>query len=82
MTDPNNEKILLDEVRGELERENHSAAVRAKTGIAVRAALIVFVMGYMFWIFGAVGKLDANELTRVAATSIETRLPELRSQLR
>ena len=54
MTDPNHAKILLDEVRGDLERENRSAAARAKTWIIVRAALIVFVIGYMSWIFGAV----------------------------
>jgi len=81
-TDPNTDKVLLDEVRNKLEQENRSAAVRAKTWIAVRAVLIVFVIGYMSWISGAVGKLDAAELTRVAATSIEMRLPELRTELR
>ena len=71
----------LTELREEMEQQQRNAERRAKTGIAVRAALIVFVFAYMTWLSGAVTRLDAQALTQLAATHIEERLPELRAEL-
>lgn len=76
------ENSPLHEIRNHLETEDRGALSRVRTGIILRALLIVVVVGYMTWISSAVSKLDAEELTRIAAAEIEERLPEMRAELR
>ena len=73
---------VLTQVRNDLEREQHSAARRAKVWIGVQCLLIVFVIGYMNWISGAVSSMDAESLTRMVAVEIEEEIPHLRAALR
>ena len=49
----------LQALRGELQEEQRRAHKRAKLGIGIRVVSIVFVLGYMSWLVGAVTKLDA-----------------------
>jgi len=73
---------LLAELREELQKESRKTATRAKRWIAVRAGGVLLVAAYMTWLGGAVDRLSAEELTRFAATSLESKLPELRADLR
>jgi len=75
-------RALLRNVRQDLDQENHQALFRAKLGVGLRAALMLFIVGYMSWIFGALGRLDADQLTQIAASSVLDRLPQLRMDLR
>ncbi len=72
----------LAELREDLQRERRKAASRAKSWIAVRVGVVLLVVVYMTWLGGAVGRISAEELTRFAATSLESKLPELRADLR
>ena len=73
---------LLAELHEELQRERRKTATRAKSWIAVRAGVVLLVAAYMTWLGGALGRISAEELTRFAATSLESKLPELRADLR
>ena len=73
---------LVARVRAEIEQDDRQALNRAKVGIAIRGALIVFVMGYMMWVSSAVSKLDAPTLTQAAMAHFEERLPDLRAEIR
>ena len=73
---------VLTQVRNDLEREQHSAARRAKVWIGVQCLLIVFVIGYMSWISGAVSSMDAESLTRMVAVEIEEEIPHVRAAVR
>jgi hypothetical protein len=72
---------ILDAVRGDIEAEDRAAIKRAKIGIAIRAGLTLFILVYMTWISTSITKLDATELTRIAATSVQDKLPMWRSEL-
>ena len=74
-------EILLA-VRSEIEDDQRKAMLRAKLWIGAQAFLILFVIGYMTWISGALSQLDAPQLTRLAAMEFEARIPELREQVR
>jgi hypothetical protein len=71
----------LNAVRSDIEAEDRTALRRAKIGIGIRAVLTVFIFVYMTWIFSSITKLDAQELTRIAATSVQDQLPMWRSEL-
>ncbi len=73
---------LLAELREDLQRERRKTVTRAKSWIAVRVGVVLLVVVYMTWLGGAVGRISAEELTRFAATSLESKLPELRADLR
>lgn len=73
---------LVARVRAEIEQDDRQALNRARVGIAIRGALIVFVMGYMMWVSSAVSKLDAPTLTQAAMAHFEERLPDLRAEIR
>jgi hypothetical protein len=81
MSDERTTERKLQQLREQIEHENHKALLRAKIGIGVRAALILFVMAYMTWLSGAVAQLDAPALTHMAASSLEERIPQFRSDL-
>jgi len=72
----------LSELRADLALEDQAAENRAKLGIGVRIVLILFVAGYMSWISSSISGMDAAVLTQAAAASLETRLPELRVEMR
>ena len=72
---------ILNAVRGVIEAEDRAAIKRAKIGIAIRAGLTLFILVYMTWISTSITKLDATELTRLAATSVQDKLPMWRSEL-
>jgi len=72
----------LEEVRATLEREDRSALLHAQLGLLVRGAVLALMAGYMVWLSGAMSRLSAPELTRFAAAHLESRLPELRAELR
>ena len=72
----------LEVIRTEIEQEDNKAIWQTKIGIGIRIFLVVFIIGYMSWIKSSVARMDAAELTRVAATSIEDRIPEFRADLR
>ncbi len=72
----------LAELREDLQRESNKATTRAKSWVVIRVGLILLVAAYMTWIGGAMGRLSAEDLTRLAATSLESKLPELRADLR
>ena len=82
MSENQSTEQVFNEIRDDFEQDNRKATVRAKAWIAVRIFLILFVVGYMTWIFSAVSRLDAQELTRIAAVSIEEKLPQFRADLR
>ena len=67
---------LLAALRTDIETEDRAAISRTKIGIGIRAVLIVFVFGYMTWISNSVSRLDAGELTRIAAVSVQEKIPE------
>jgi hypothetical protein len=73
---------LLAKVSEDLEREQNTAARRAKVWIGAQCLLIVFVMGYMSWISGALNSMDAESLTRLVAIQIEEEIPRVRAALR
>ncbi len=73
---------LLAGVCEDLEREQNTAARRAKVWIGAQCLLIVFVMGYMSWISGALNSMDAESLTRMVAVQIEDEIPRVRATLR
>jgi len=73
---------VLASVRQEIERDHTGASNRLKVAIGIQAFLILFVAGYMTWMFGSLKKLDAATLTNVAAVEVEGRLPELRASVR
>lgn len=73
---------LLAGVREDLEHEQNSAARRAKVWIGAQCLLIVFVMGYMSWISGALKSMDAESITRLVAMQIEDEIPRMRTALR
>ncbi len=73
---------LLAELRRDLRRDSRKTTTRAKSWIAVRVGVVLLVVVYMTWLGGAVGRISAEELTRFAATSLESKLPELRADLR
>jgi hypothetical protein len=72
----------LEGLRSDIRRDDARELRAAKIGIAVRALLIVFVAGYMAWILGAVSKLDARSLTRIAADRVEESVPRWRAEVR
>lgn len=76
-----NQTTPLDQLDATLREDDARALSRAKVGVGLRVFLIVFVLGYMTWLFGAVSKLDAEALTGIAANSVAERLPEFRSIL-
>ena len=71
----------LDELQATLKKDDARELSRARIGIAVRAVLIVFVLGYMTWLFDAVSKLDAGALTGMAADAVTEQIPEFRADL-
>jgi len=71
----------LDELQATLKQDDARALSRARIGIAVRAVLIVFVLGYMTWLFDAVSKMDAGALTGMAADAVSEQIPEFRADL-
>jgi len=73
---------LLAGVREDLEREQHTAARRAKVWIGVQCLLIVFVFSYMSWISSSLSSMDAQSLTRMVAVEVEEEIPHLRAALR
>ena len=82
MNENSSATTLLAELHEELQRERRKTATRAKSWIAVRAGVVLLVAAYMTWLGGALGRISAEELTRFAATSLESKLPELRADLR
>ena len=78
----NNPENTLDLLSTELAKEDEGAISRARRGIVIRVALTVFIAAYMSWILGAVSKLDATELTRIASVEFEERLPDFRIEIR
>ncbi|MCZ6691764.1 MAG: hypothetical protein O7H41_19425 [Planctomycetota bacterium] len=63
--------------------ENHpSAPGRAKRGIIIQAAMLVFVLSYMTWILTSMSSLDAEALTAIATDKLQVMIPELREQVR
>ena len=80
-TDANSPGQPLHALRADLEAEDKRAIKRAKIGIGIRGFLIVLAFVYMSWLLGALSKLDAPALTRIAVDSVEARLPELRANL-
>lgn len=81
-TDERSRVETLEQIRLELEREQNAVMRKAKIWIGIRTAFVIFFIGYMTWIFGAVAQLNANELTKMAAVSLETQLPKVRADLR
>jgi len=73
---------LLAAVCKDLENEQHSSARRAKIWIGAQCFLIVFVIGYMSWISGALSSMDAKSLTRLVAMEVEEEIPHVRAALR
>ena len=71
----------LDQLEATLKQYDTRALSRAKLGIAIRAVLIVFVLGYMTWLFSAVSELDADSLTAMAADSVVEQITEFRENL-
>ena len=76
-----NQTTTLDQLEATLREDDTRALSKAKFGVGVRVFLIVFVLGYMTWLFGAVSNLDAEALTGIAANSVAEQLPEFRLNL-
>ena len=76
-----NQTTPLDQLAATLREDDARALSRAKVGVGLRIFLIVFVLGYMTWLFGAVSNLDAEALTGIAANSVAEQLPEFRANL-
>ena len=51
---------------------------RSRIFLAFQFVFLAFVLGYMTWLFGAVGALDAEALTSIASDRFEAMLPDLR----
>lgn len=75
-------RVLLNEVRADLEREDRDAIRLAKLWILFRLVVILAVLFYMNWISGPLSRMTPEELTRVASVKLEQRLPEARGRLR
>ena len=82
MSETENSDSSLAVFRTDLEQEDVRALQRVKVAIAVKVVLVVFVAGYMSWIMSVVSRLDARELTRIAAMSVEERVPQWRAEVR
>ncbi len=76
-----NQTTPLDQLEATLREDDTRALSKAKLGVGLRVFLIVFVVGYMTWLFGALSNLDAEALTEIAANSVAEQLPEFRSNL-
>lgn len=50
--------------------------------IVLLGVLIVFVLGYMTWIYSSIKQFDAGELTRIAGLKVEGQIPEIKKQMR
>ena len=72
----------LEQLARDLEEEDRKALLRAKVGIGIQAALVILVAAYMIWLSGMLGRLDAREITGLAAATVEERLPEIRKNVR
>lgn len=75
-------RVLLNEVRSDLEREDRIAIGRARLWILFRLCVILGVLIYMHWISEPLARMTPDELTRVASVRLEQRLPEARGRLR
>ena len=72
----------LEDIRRSIEQEDRASLARAKAGIILRGAMLLLMVAYMAWLSGTVDRLSAVELTRFAAGHPESRLPDLRAELR
>ncbi len=68
----------LQELANRIEADAASLHARLKRRNVILVALIVFVFGYMSWIYNKVGDLNAEALTDIAAAELRTNLPEMR----
>jgi hypothetical protein len=54
---------------------------KARRDVTVLSLLLVAAMGYLTWLYRALSKLDAQNLTEIAASHVEDALPTWGSQL-
>ena len=72
----------LSYLKRQLEADEPFGLRRIKRGVYIQAAILVFVFGYMTWLYTSMSKLDAEALTSVAATQLQQMIPELRDEVR
>ncbi len=77
MAEPTTIQELARQIREDQERLLRNE--RRKVGILL--FLLVFVFGYMTWIYTSVSKLNAEMLTQQAGTYVESQLPAWRKEL-